>query len=207
MRDIDEFLPLVLPRAGNAPEPLVVRCLRDAATRFCERAKLWKCTDTIITAGADAEPISVPSDSVLYLITSCAIDDRPLDPITLAELAKKRPAWRTEDIGCAAASWYVSPERGTIQAVPRASGTLFVEFVAKPSARALTLPDFLLEEYGQDIADGAAGALLLMPNPAFANPQLGAGLSARFQSRLDSLSNDGIRGQQGGRTRTRGRYL
>lgn len=207
MRDIDDFLPLVLPYAGSAPEPLMVRCLRTAATKFCERTKLWKCTDTIITTGNDAEPISLEPDSVLYQISSCAIDDRPLDPITLNELAKKSPNWRTAEIGCAAASWYVAPERGSIQAVPRSSGTLFVEFIAKPAATALTLPDFLLDEYGDDLANGAAGELLIMPNMAFANPQLGAGLISLFESRLNSLSNEGIRGQQGGRTRTRGRYF
>ncbi len=207
MRDLEEFLTLVLPFAVAAPEPLIYRCLRDAATDFCQRTKLWRCTDTIITNGADPEPISVPADAVLYEIASCAIDGHPLDPITLPELAKKRPDWRTRDVGCEVARWYVAPERGTVQAVPRTAGTLLVEFVSKPAATALTLPDFLLEEYGQTIADGTAGALLIMPNQTFANPQLGAALTQRFQAKLDALSNSGVRGQQSGRTRTRGRYL
>lgn len=206
-RDIDEFLTLVLPFAGNAPEPLIIRAIRDSATEFCQRTRLWRDTDTITTSGADPEPISVPPDSILYEIASCAMDCRPLDPITLPELAKNIPDWRTADIGCGGARWYVAPERGTIQAVPLNSGTLLVEFIVKPTATAQTLPDFLLDEYGQTIADGAAGALLLMPNMAFANPQLGAGLVARFQGAIDSLSNAGTRGQQGGRTRTRGRYF
>lgn len=207
MRDLDDFLTLVLPFATGAPEPLVYRCLRDAATDFCQRTKLWRCTDTIITAGTDPEPLSVPPDAILYQIESCAIDGHPLDPITLPELAKKRPDWRTRDVGSEGARWYVAPERGTVQAVPLTAGKLLVEFVCKPTATALTLPDFLLDEYGQTIADGAAGALLIMPNQTFANPQLGAGLTQRFQAKLDTLSNAGVRGQQAGRTRTRGRYL
>jgi hypothetical protein len=219
VRDLDDFQTLVLPFAAGAPEPLIFRCLRDAATDFCQRTKLWRCTDSIQTTGAYPEDIPVPPDSVLYEIASCAMGDtpsagtddqscaRPLDPITLPELAKKMPDWRTRDIGCEGARWYVSPERGTIQAVPRTAGVLLVEYVCKPAATATTLPDFLLDEYGQTIADGAAGALLIMPNQSFANPQLGAALTQRFQSKLDSLSNAGVRGQQAGRTRTRGRYL
>ena len=207
MIDIDDFQTLVLPFAGNAPEPLVMRAIRDAAVTFCERTKMWRSTATIVTAGERAETITVPTDSILYRISSCALDDEPLDPITLPELATKRPNWRTDDIGCEGAKWYVAPDRGTIQPVPRSSGTMFVEFIVKPTATAATLPDFLLNEYGQTIADGAAGELLIMPNMAFANPQLGAGLVARFQSALDSLSNEGVRGQQGGRTRTRGSYF
>jgi hypothetical protein len=207
MRDIDDFLTLVLPYAGAAPEPLIVRSLRDAATQFCERTRTWKGDDTIATNGAEPEPISVPSDAVLFEISSCAIDGDPLDPVTLKWLATERPDWRTREINSEGARWYVAPQRGTIQAVPRTAGTLFVEFVCKPSATALTLPDYLLDEYGQTIADGAAGALLIMPNTTFGNPQLGAALTARFVSKLDSLSNAGSRGQQGGRTRTRGRYL
>jgi hypothetical protein len=207
VRDLDDFQTLVLPFAAGAPEPLIFRCLRDAATDFCQRTKLWRCADTIVTTGAYPEDIPVPPDSVLYEIASCAMDCQPLDPITLAELTKKMPDWRTRDIGCEGARWYVSPDRGTIQAVPRSSGVMLVEYVCKPAATATTLPDFLLDEYGQTIADGAAGALLILPNQTFANPQLGAALTQRFQTKLDSLSNAGVRGQQAGRTRTRGRYL
>ena len=222
MRDIDDFQTLVLPYAGNAPEPLVLRCIRDAAVRFCERTKLWRSTANIVTTGENPETVTVPTDSVLYMISACSLVETdtdpdtmvttivgglPLEPTTLPELSQKYPNWRTDDIGCAGPKWYVAPDRGKIQMVPRTAGTMFVETIVKPTATAQTLPDFLLDEYGQTIADGAAGSLLLMPNMAFANPQLGAGLVARFQSNLDSLSNAGVRGQQGGRTRTRGRFF
>jgi hypothetical protein len=207
MRDIDDFLTLVLPFAGAAPEPLVVRAIRDAAMLFCERTRTWQGEDTIATTGEEAEPISVPADAVLFEISSCAMDGKPLDPVTLKWLASERPDWRTREMNGERARWYVAPQRGTIQAVPRVAGTLLVEYVCKPSATALTLPDFLLDEYGPTIADGAAGMLLIMPNTTFGNPQLGAALYAKFVAKLDTLSNAGSRGQQGGRTRTRGRYL
>jgi hypothetical protein len=111
-------------------------------------------------------------------------------------LAKKRPQWRTDDVGCAAASWYVAPTRGTIQAVPRAAGTLFVEFIAKPKADALLLPDFLFDEYGQIIADGAAGRVLRRPDPAFTNPNLATALLTNFESKISELVNEGQQGQQ-----------
>jgi hypothetical protein len=207
MRDLEDFLPLIQPHAVSAPEPVIFRCLRDAAIRFCERTRLWRCFDTITTTGTDPEPISMPPDAVLFEIAACSIDGRPLDPISLMDLAGRHPNWRTADVGSGGARYYVSPEFGTVQAVPRTAGTITVEFIGKPTADAQTLPDFLFDLYGPTIADGASGAVLLMPSTAFANPTLGAGLTARFEQKLDSLSGSGRRGQQRGPTRTRARFF
>lgn len=206
MRDLDDFLPLILPYAPNAPEPIVFRCLRDAAIRFCDRTELWRSSDTITTDGLNPEPISMPPDAILAKIVTCAIDGIALDPVSIVDLSRDRPDWRTEDVGTGGASWYVSPDFGTVQAVPRASGTITVDFIAKPTVDALTLPDFLFDHYGQVLADGAAGAVLLMPG-SFSNPQLGAGLSARFENKIDGLFNAGRRGQHRAPTHTRGRYF
>lgn len=208
MIDFDDFLHLIEPNAINAPEPLIFQSLRLAAIMFCERTRLWRGSDVIDTDGTNPEAVSVPTDSVLFEIAACAHGRRPLDPITIAELAHKRPTWRTEPVGASGfARWYVSPEWGTIQAVPLCAGCLTVEIVLKPSAHAESLPDFLLEQYGSDIADGASAMILAKPNASFGNPQLAAALGARFGQRLGTLSNMGSAGQQKGRARARARFM
>lgn len=207
MMDIDDFLVLVEPNAVNAPEPLVTRCIRDAAIRFCERTRLWRKNDSFDTDGEYPEKLGVPNDAVLFEIAKCSIDGEPLDPISVDDLADRRPDWRTEDVGSGAARWYVSPDFGTIQPVPRSSGTLTIEYILRPSAAAATLPDFLYSLYGQDIANGASGKVLVTPGQSFANPQLGAALTAMFESRLNTLSDAGRRGQQRARARSRGSFF
>jgi hypothetical protein len=205
--DFDDFLPFISPYAVGAPEPLVFNCLRDAAVKFCTRTRLWRDTDTIITNGAYPEPINVPQDSVLMEIVNCGMECRPIKPISLDDLARIRPTWRTDPLGCGSPEWFVCPEFGSVQGVPRSAGTLTIEFVAVPSADCTTLPDFLYDYYVRDIADGASGAVLLMPDQEFANPTLGAGLLQRFESRLDELSTAGRRGQQRASARSRGRFF
>lgn len=207
MIDFDDFLPLIEPNAAAAPEPVMTRCLRRAAIRFCERTRLWRASDTITTDGLNPEAISLPTDSVLFEIADCSIDGRPLDPTSIGDLAKERPGWRTEDVGCGGARWYISPEFGTVQAVPRSSGTISVDCVVKPSMRAQTLPDFLFDLYGEDIAGAAAGYVLTTPDAAFANPQLGSALIQIFEARLVTLSDMGRRGQQKARARSRAKFF
>jgi hypothetical protein len=204
--DFDDFLPFISPYAVSAPEPLVYRCLRDAAVQFCTRTKLWRDTDTIVTNGTYSEQISVPPDSILIEVVNCALGSRPLKPISLDDLARHHPTWRTDPI-CGSAEGFVCPEFGSVQAVPRASGTITVEIVVAPSADCTALPDFLYDYYVSDIADGASGAVLLMPDQEFANPTLGAGLLQRFESRISELAFSGRRGQQRAPARTRGRFF
>jgi hypothetical protein len=206
--ELEAFLRLVEINARAAPEPLILQSIRQAALRFCERTRLWRDYDTIDTDGADPEPISVPNDSVLFEVAACSQGCKVLDPITLDRLVHERPNWRTEPIGCTGGSrWYICPEFGTIQALPRCAGTLTIETVVKPCATADSLPDFLLEHYGQDIANGASALVLAKPNVAFGNPQLAAVLGGMFESRLGSLSNAGSAGQQKARARVRARML
>jgi hypothetical protein len=205
--DIDDFFPLVQPNALSAPEPLLTRCIRSAAIKFCQRTRLWRDHDTILTDGTEPEAINVPPDARFMEIITCALDGRPLTATTDAKLGRERPNWRTDDVGSGGARWFICPDFGTVWAIPKSSGRITLEMAIKPKITALTLPDFLLEDYGDTIADGATAAVLLTPNEAFGNPTLGAALSQRFEATLSTLFNKGLGGQQRGATRTRGSYF
>lgn len=207
MIEFDDFFPFIETNAVSAPEPLVERCIRRAAIRFCERTRLWRVMDSIVTNGLDPEPIAVPNDAVLFEISECSIDGKPLDPISISELALERPKWRTEDVGSGGARWYVSTEIGTVQVVPRSAGTVNVECVVKPAQRADTLPDFLFDLYAEDIAAGASAYVLATPNAAFSNPQVAGALNMNFEMRLNALFDAGRRGQQKARARARASYF
>ena len=40
MKPIDDFLPLILPRAPGCPEPIAFDAIRQAAIEFCERTRI-----------------------------------------------------------------------------------------------------------------------------------------------------------------------
>lgn len=208
MKDIEDFISLVTPYAPSAPEPVVLRALRDAAVRFCERTRMWRVRDQFTTSGAFPEPISMHEDAVLYEIESCSLDGRNLDPIALDHLDVERPGWRDDDIGASGlARWFVSPELGTVQAVPRSSGVLAVQVICKPKAGAATLPDFLFDLHREEFAHGAAARVLMTPSETFANPQLAAVLESKFEGRMTIIRNATARGQQKAPRRTKPQYF
>lgn len=235
MTDLDDFMPEAMVYAPNAPEPLVQRCLREAATRFCERTRLWRSTATIVTNGQQAEIIPPPADGQVYEVLSCSIFDswiddedddgddggdndndetietctesRPLWPKSLDWLSKHRPDWRVETVSAGVARWYVCPDFGLIQPVPRTMGNLFVEFAVKPTAAATTLPDFMFNMYAEVIGIGAAAKILSVPDKSFANPDLAVALASMFDRRLGGLAASGFAGQQQAPARSRGRFM
>ena len=217
-KTLDDFLPKILPNipAPGAPDPLVETCLNEAIIKFCEKTFLWRTTFQKDTDGTAAETVVVPDGSVLHEILRCSIGSKdssgvicnlaPLKPISLNDLADETPDWRTRAVGCESASWYVCPDIGTLQAVPRASGTLFAEIVLKPSAGATSYPDWLYDQYANTISEGAAAYVLTKPFE-FANPQLASALFTNFSMELDRLFAQGRRGQQRAPTHTRARYF
>lgn len=214
MIDIDDFMPLVQINAPAAPEPLVRLSIRQAAITFCERTRMWKDHDIIETDGVDPEPITVPNDSVLFEVAACSQGcseherGKRLDPITIKRLAEEHPNWRHGPIGDWGGSrWFVCPEMGNILAVPRCRGVLTVETIVRPAVYADTLPDFLLEQYGVDIANGASALVLAKPEIAFSNPALAGALAMLFSQRLGALSNMGSTGQQKARARVRAQMM
>lgn len=206
MRPIEDALPLVAPYAPDAPEPLALRCILHAAIEFCQRSRSWRVSDSF-TATGEPDAVTVPIGAILMEIAACALDGRPLDPKSINDLADDIPDWRTETPQANAGRWYVSPEFGTVQIVPRSTGSVTAELIVKPRFDAKVLPDFLFDHYADVIEAGAVGNLLVMPDVAWANPSLASVKSRSFQGKLDSLSTVGHAGQQKAPVRTKAQFM
>lgn len=206
VHDIDELLPEVLTYAPKCPEPLAFRFIREAAVEVCTRGKVWRESDEIEVDEPEGEILCTLPDASIIEIEWAALDSQELTPKTLAWLDCNVRGWQTST-ETAPPRYITQLELNTVMIVPRATGTLKLRLVLKPSRTALTLPSTLIEHYGTDIGKGAAGRILTTPNAEWANPQLGAALVAEFQSRLDSLAVTAAKGQQGAPLRTKGRYF
>jgi hypothetical protein len=217
MKDLDALLPRVLEKAAACPEPTALRHIRDAAIEFCRRTRVWRETGHDFDTGTDGcEVIAVEPHATIHEITRAAFalpleeDDEEdavpstieLVPVTVDWLDDTHPGWRDE-VGTPA---YVTQfGTGTVRIVPKPSeaGTLKLDLLLVPSQIADHLPDVLVDTYPKEIADGAIGSLLLLPNTEFGNAHVGAYHKGEFEKALGRFGNLAPRGQQRARRRTR----
>jgi hypothetical protein len=201
-RSIDILLPDVMTFAPSAPEPMAYRYIREAAREMAHNVKLWREWVTVTAvAGAENGIVTLP-DSDIVEIQTATINGHKLSPVTVEYLDSYHPGWDIEtSLGTGRYVTQTNPRLFSIW--PRESGQVRLRLLLQPNRTCLTLPSVLVDKYGEVVVRGAAGLLLLAPSD-FANPTLGAGLVAEFQSRLSTLKVEHTKGQQGARLRTTG---
>lgn len=201
MMDIDELLPEVLTHAHKCPEPLAIRYLRDAARDFCQQSRIWRTTDTIPVSAPDYEGVCTIQDAAIVLIESAHMGETALQPLTLRQLDQLNRGWATEtnldDAGneLGTARYITQLRPGSITLYPRQIGTITARLILKPSRTAMQIPDFLVEDYGREIAAGALGDILLVPGTEYVNPQLGAFHKGSFEDAKRIAGRVAARGQ------------
>lgn len=204
--DIDEFLPEVKTYARDCPDPVARRFIREAARELCKRGRVWRERDGFKVRTPECTALCSFEDASIDKIEWAMLDDTELTPQTPAWLDRWQPDWSTtNEIGSPRFITQLSPN--TLTVVPKASGQLKVRLVLLPSRTAMTLPEFLLEQYGTEIGKGAAGRILVLPGTEYTNPQLGSAYVAEFKSLLDKISVQAAKGQQNAPLRTKGYYF
>jgi len=206
MRDIDELLPEVMTHAPACPEPVALKHLRDAAREFCHRTRMWRDWDTLTVSTPECEAVCSMRDARIVEIERATLNDYALEPKTVGWLDANIPRWDTYD-GADVARFVTQLNRNTVTVVPKVEGTLKLRLVLQPSRDAMTLPSFLIDDFGTEIGIGAAGAILMLPQVDYANPALGAALQSQFNRLLDKKAAEAQRTQLRARQRTKPRYF
>ena len=206
MSAIDKFLNEVRPWAPGVPDQTAYKHIRNAAIEFCERTRLWKFEDSYDISADDCEEISTISGSILHDVEALLFNGNQLLPKATTDLDRLMPGWRTNESGSALPQYYTQIDQGTLKIVPAMAGTLYICIRLKPSQDAMDLPDFIANEYREVIGWGALARILTMPGQSFSNPDLASFYLARFNEKLDRLSNKGTTGQQNAPKRTRASF-
>lgn len=207
MRDLDELLPQVMPLAPSCPEPVALRYLREAARQYCAAMSVWRDTDSFTVSAPEFEQLCTIPDAEIVKIETAHLGDAKLEPVALADLDARHPNWYIDESeGPARYITQIGPD--SVSLYPRATGTLKLRLVLKPSLQATMVPDVLVTRFAEIIGRGAAGNILLVPNTEYTNPSLGAAHLAYFNSKI----NTGARfraqaGQQRAPQRTKPRFF
>lgn len=204
MITFDAFMPLVLPYANACPEPVAEARVREAAIEFCERTHCWRLIDDIVIDAdtPDLIVISTPAGSVLHKIETAWFDGREIDPAPFSSVPQdgddQRGSPRT----------YSQSNFGEVRLFPRPeAGKLRLSLFLKPGRASDEVPDFLHQQFGQEIANGALVQILLTPGQPFSDPQMAAYYKSKFDAACDKNFAISTTGQQRARPRTRARFV
>lgn len=199
MREPDAFFRWIAPYAPSCPDPVMERHVIDAARSFCEATRCWRATDSIAVNGDEEQILCVDASATLFEIEAASFDGRPLERVSFAAAMR-------EDEGDPMQIAQISPQ-AVILAPHGTAGTLALSLFLKPAQDAQSLPDFLFEQFGEYIAQGALATILSIPNLPYSNPGLAAYNAAKFQQAKDSRFAFNLKGQQRAPVRTRARFL
>lgn len=200
MREPDAFYRWIMPSAPSCPEPVADVHILSAARAFCMATRCWRERDTIDVTGDDDEIVCVPPYATLFEIEAASFNGRLLERTTFADA-------RVSDVG--EPEQITQVQQNSIALGPRGGcgGKLAISMFLMPAQNAQVLPDFLYEQYGEVIGDGALSSLLALPEQPFSNLNLAAVHASRFQTAKDRNFNVSVRGQQRAPMRTRSRYF
>lgn len=206
MKPLDDFLKKINQYAPGVAIPTAYSAIRDAATDFCERTRLWRYEDEFTVSADEAEAITTPPGSVLLDIERAWFDGNKLTPATVDWLDDRANGWRDGTL-TGQPEFLTQLELNTLRVVPAQAGTIKISVWLKPSQDCTDLPDFLSDQYRETIAFGALARLLAIPGQPFTNPNMAAAFASTFEDKLSGLKNKGIIGQQRARVRTKANFM
>ena len=202
MKDLDAFLPGILPFAPGCATPTAHFGIRQAAIEFCERTRLWRSEDEFDVTLEGCEAVMSPEGSEILEFEKALFNDQPLIPKTTAWLDTNENGWRSgTHTGRPRYITQTAPD--TVTLVPKEAGRLKMYLWLKPAQECTELPDFLAGKYRETIAFGALSRILIIPNQSFTNVEMAGAFSQMFETRLGGQSTKGSIGQQRAALRTK----
>ena len=167
MGNINSLVPLARPYVFNCTKILIERELLRAARLFFQRTQVWRKPMVVAVAAGQTEgEFDLSKDEQFVVLLS--VRNRGGG----APLPKK--------------AYSASTTHLRLTCPPAQTFLTDCVVAIKPSLASDSLPDALIEEYGEFIASGAVEALLEMPGTAWFDPNMGARHGQKFRSAITS---------------------
>lgn len=183
--------PDVLVFVPGCPEPFLNQELRRAAAEFFRDSKAWlEWLAPITVSGTQREyAIPLPTDSALVDLKQATVDGNPVGLLSF-KAQEKNPATRENE-----RPGIVTADRVEITLTRTFTPGASIELQAclMPSRSAETLPDALMQQYGEAIVAGARYRLMRTPGP-LNNPQGAADALGEYQRHLGKFGFQAYQG-------------
>lgn len=194
-----QWRPYVLPGAPGLSEPEFRFALRRAAREFCRMAWVWRSEPQTfdLVAGQGRYTPTLPAQAeiakALEVYGSVSGQWEPLDPCT-HEQANYLDETQAGEPPC----FYNLVENRLLRLVPvpvaaETAGARAL-FALKPTPTATQLPEILLHDYAEGLAEGALWYLLASPGTPYADPAGAKAHRQAFYGAIGQASVDTARG-------------
>lgn len=214
MLSTSEFLPMIRPYAAGVPDFVSEHCVRLAAIEFCERTRCWRAMTTVTTDEFGAAVLPYQFYAAIHEIEFAYFEGTQLKPTQFSEIDHGLDAADPSTAGVPIYITQVGPDRVTVW--PFAAGSLKLSLFLKPrNGQSFgddiedplkdaynIVPDFMLEQHGENIAYGALARILAIPGEKFSDPNAAAIYANGFEEYCQSKFNTAVRGQQRASRRT-----
>lgn len=210
MRDFEMLVGQVTAKAVACPDPVAIQAIRDSFAELCDKALLWMVDDTFTIQPGEPELIFVPAPARLIRLqfvnhVSDSGGERELEPVTLDWLNHRHRHWR-DDFG--PPRMVVQSHPNSINVVPmNGPANVHIRAFLRPSMDADRGPAHLLDKYESAIIHGALRRVLTIPKQEWTDNALGNYHGTMFESELDRVAYDGMRGIQNAPLRSRANYF
>ncbi len=207
VRPLSDLLPLVRPHALACSIPFAMQALRIASIRFCERTRCWRHIASYnLTEQGGA--VVAPYYATIHQFETADLDGMMLEPTQYSHI---EPIDRDAVISASSQPRYVTQvEPGTVSVYPFKTGVLHLSLFLKPRIgndwcpsidgpiedAFDVVPEFLIQQHGSAIAEGALEAIFMTPAQPFTDYNLGADYRGKFEAAMDGVKSSAIRGQQ-----------
>lgn len=182
--------PRVRLMCPNVPEMVMDQALREAARKLCTDGWCYKETlaDFPVNAGLAEYSIALasPTEEVVAAIGAVWVDaeghTRPIEAVSDEALDRKVPNWRLSE-GTPVA--FVSESLGSIRLAPKpqSGGTVHaLRVIKRPKLTITSLPDYLANNWAEELVMGAQSQILMMPKRSWSNYTIGYRLHKDFNA-------------------------
>lgn len=194
MKTWDSLLDLVMPHAPGLTVALAAHNIKLAAREFCKRSRAWRVDAVAVNlvAGLGSYDLVSPiaeTGSVGIVEARILGATKPLESATVDQLDSTLPGWKSA-IGQVRYYTQLSPSSITLVKAPpeSVSAALLLVLAVMPTLDATGVADWLFDLYGEAIAEGALGKLMLMPKKPWTDAALGAAYTTRFGTACDGAN-------------------
>lgn len=190
--EFTDLLPEVLAVLPSAPDPVIVRAIRNAARELCEDTRCYRHqieNETVLASQAEFE-FFLPDDTVLVAPMEITVDGYPVLPTSVQMLNEDDPEWRTQTATHPTHYIRSADDLDTIRFYPIPDTTyttvgLRGQVAIKPSRSATSVSDVFLDRYETVLVDGALGRLFMQEGAPWYNPNQAGYHAASFESGKD----------------------
>lgn len=198
MANISSLEQLVRPFVLDCPKFVVNAHLTRAARGFCSQTHAWKETYSVtVLAGETEAIIPLPATASMINVVSVKSPDR-----YLGKAGDK--SWLCDTPGTPL-NYAVTALNGfAVGPIPKVDTALEVVVTLQPALMSDEVSDFIVEAWGEGIADGAVNTLLMMRDTPWYEPGQAAYHGEMFKQATNDAKNRISVGFQSGNARVAG---